>query len=178
MFPSVISFESLKNLMKYLLVFLFYMWWIGGSEKLTNFPRATQEGSLSATLWSQISWLQILCFFHYFPLKPEDLHALFSLRWFQFFMCGSQRDRTRAAMGFFFFLRFYFSFFSPKPPVHSCIFLVVGASSCGMWDTTSAWPDVSTQDSNQRNTGPTAAEHTNLTTRPQGQPLCWIFLKK
>ena len=30
---------------------------------------------------------------------------------------------------------------SPQsPPVHSCI-LVVSASSCVMWDATSAWPD-------------------------------------
>ena len=56
---------------------------------------------------------------------------------------------------FFFFLRFYFSFFSPKPPIHSCIFLVVGPSSCGMWDATSAWLDeqchVLAQDPNRQN---------------------------
>ena len=79
----------------------------------------------------------------------------------------------------YFFLRFYFFPFSPQMlPVHSCIFFVVGPSSCGIWDTASAWPDeqchVHAQDSNQRNTGPHAAEHTNLTTRPWGQPL--IFL--
>src|SRR3712207_7326520 len=38
----------------------------------------------------------------------------------------------------------------------------------------SAWFDeqcrVRAQDSNQRNTGPPAAEHANLTTRPRGQP--------
>ena len=43
-----------------------------------------------------------------------------------------------------------------------------------MWDAASAWPDewshVRTQDSNQRNTGPPAAELANLTTRPRGQP--------
>ena len=76
---------------------------------------------------------------------------------------------------------FFFSFFFPKPPpVHSCIFLVVGPSSCGMWDAASAWFDeqchVCAQDSNQRNTGPRAAEHVNLTTLPQGQlPACGIF---
>ena len=42
---------------------------------------------------------------------------------------------------FFFYLRFYFSFFSQRPPVHSYVFLVVGPSSCGMWDAASAWLD-------------------------------------
>ena len=37
------------------------------------------------------------------------------------------------------FLDFIFSPFSPQnPPVHSCVFFVVGPSSCGMWDTASA----------------------------------------
>uniref|UniRef100_A0A9L0IRA6 Acylphosphatase n=1 Tax=Equus asinus TaxID=9793 RepID=A0A9L0IRA6_EQUAS len=27
------------------------------------------------------------------------------------------------------------------PPVHSCLFFVVGSSSCGMWDAASAWSD-------------------------------------
>uniref|UniRef100_A0A9L0R6C6 RRM domain-containing protein n=2 Tax=Equus TaxID=9789 RepID=A0A9L0R6C6_HORSE len=40
-----------------------------------------------------------------------------------------------------------------SPPVHSCIFFVVGPSSCGMWDTASAWFDeqchVCAQDLNQ-----------------------------
>uniref|UniRef100_A0A9L0K417 Bone morphotic protein 5 n=1 Tax=Equus asinus TaxID=9793 RepID=A0A9L0K417_EQUAS len=65
--------------------------------------------------------------------------------------------------------------YTNSPPVHSCIFFVVDSSSCGMWDAASAWFDeqchVRAQDSNQRNTGPPAAEHANLTTRPQGQPL-------
>ena len=40
----------------------------------------------------------------------------------------------------FFFLRFYLFTFSPQSSlVHSCVFLVVGPSSCGMWDATSAW---------------------------------------
>src|SRR3712207_3646434 len=43
-----------------------------------------------------------------------------------------------------------------------------------MWDAASAWFDeqchVHAQDSNQRNTGPPAAERANLTTRPRGQP--------
>ena len=60
-------------------------------------------------------------------------------------------------------------------PVDSCAFLVVGPSGCAMWDAVSAWLDeqchVRAQDSNQRNTGPPAAEHANLTTRPRGQPL-------
>ena len=68
---------------------------------------------------------------------------------------------------------FIFFLFLPKaPPVHSCIFFVVGSSSCGMWDAASAWFDeqchVRVQDSNQRNTGLPAAEHENLTARPRG----------
>ena len=76
----------------------------------------------------------------------------------------------------FLLLFFFLYFFSPQSPqVHSCIFFVVGPSSCGMWDAASAWVDepchVRTQGSNQRNTGPPAAECGNLTTRPRGQPL-------
>ena len=77
----------------------------------------------------------------------------------------------------YFFLRFFYFFpFSPQsPPVHSCIFFTVAPSSCGMWDTASAWfgehCHVRAQDSNQRKTGLPAAERANLTTRPRGQPL-------
>ena len=57
----------------------------------------------------------------------------------------------------FFFLRFYFSFFSQGSLVHSCVFLVVSPSNCGMWDAASAWPDewlhVRAQDLNWRNPG-------------------------
>ena len=58
----------------------------------------------------------------------------------------------------FFFKIFKFFLFSPQsPPVHSCIFLVVGPSSCGMWDAASAWCDeqchIHTQDPNWRNPG-------------------------
>ena len=54
-------------------------------------------------------------------------------------------------------------------------FLVVSPYSCGMWDSASPWPDerchVCAQDLNQRNPGlPAEAEHTNLTTQPQGRP--------
>ena len=87
----------------------------------------------------------------------------------------------------FFFLKiFIFSFFSPKAPVHSCVFFVVGSSSCGMWDAASAWSDeqchVRAQDSNQQNTGPPAVERANLTTRPQGphhqsQDFCSVGLR-
>ena len=79
-------------------------------------------------------------------------------------------------------LKIFFLPFSPQsPPVHSCTFLIVGPSSCGMWDTASAWFDeqchVRGQDSNQWNTGPPAVEHKNLTTRPRGQPCECIILK-
>src|SRR3712207_6426784 len=43
---------------------------------------------------------------------------------------------------FFFFLKILFFPFSPQSPlVHSCVFFVVGSSSCGMWDAASAWSD-------------------------------------
>ena len=84
-------------------------------------------------------------------------------------------DVIRVSISFFFFFKILFCPFSPhSPPVRSCIFFIVGPSSCGMWDATSAWFDeqchVNAQDSNQRNTGPPAAERANLTTRPRGQP--------
>ena len=76
---------------------------------------------------------------------------------------------------FLFFKIFIFFLFLPKaPPVHSCIFFVVGPSSWGMWDAASPWFDgqchVHAQDWNQRNTGLPAVERANLTTRPRGQP--------
>ena len=75
----------------------------------------------------------------------------------------------------FFFKILFFPFSPQSPPVHSCIFFVVGPSSYGIWDAASAWLDeqchVHAQDSNQRNTGPPAAERANLTTQPRGQPL-------
>ena len=57
-----------------------------------------------------------------------------------------------------FFLKILFFLFLPKaPPVHSCIFLVVGPSSCGTWDAAPAWLDeqchVGAQDGNRRNSG-------------------------
>ena len=81
---------------------------------------------------------------------------------------------------FFFFFKILFFPLSPQsPPVHSCILFVVGPSSCGVWDAASAWSDeqchVHAQDSNQRNTGPPAAERANPTTRPRGQPLVLFF---
>ena len=42
---------------------------------------------------------------------------------------------------FIFFKDFIFPFCPQSPPVHSCVFLVVGPSSCGMWDAASAWLD-------------------------------------
>ena len=82
---------------------------------------------------------------------------------------------------FFFFQRFYFSFFSQSPPVHSCVFLVVGPSSCGMRDATLVWLDerchVRAQDSTQWSPGPPEAEHVNLTTQPRGRPHNSWFLK-
>ena len=42
---------------------------------------------------------------------------------------------------FLFYLFYFFPFYPQSPPVHSCIFFIVGASSCGMWDAASAWFD-------------------------------------
>ena len=39
---------------------------------------------------------------------------------------------------FFVFKDFIFPFSPKAPRVHSCVFLVVGPSSCGMWDAASA----------------------------------------
>ena len=76
---------------------------------------------------------------------------------------------------FFFFKILFFPFSPQSPLVHSCVFFVVGSSSCGMWDAASAWSDeqchVRAQDLNQRDTGPPAAECANLPTPPRGQPL-------
>ena len=35
---------------------------------------------------------------------------------------------------------FFFLLFLPNPPQYLVAYLVLGLSSCGMWDTTSAWP--------------------------------------
>ena len=83
---------------------------------------------------------------------------------------------------YYYFLKILFFPFSPQsPPVRSCIFFVVGPSSCSMWDAASAWFDeqchVRAQDLNQRNTGPPAAERTDLTTWPRGQPPNSLFWK-
>ena len=58
---------------------------------------------------------------------------------------------------FVFFKILFFPFSTQSPPVHSCVFLAVSSSSCGIWDATSAWLDeqchVCTQDSNPQNPG-------------------------
>src|SRR3712207_7010981 len=78
-----------------------------------------------------------------------------------------------------------FRSFSPQsPPVHSCIFLVVGPSSCGMWDAASVWFDaqhhVGTQDSNQRNTGLPVARSEEHTSELQSRQyiVCRLLLAK
>ena len=84
-----------------------------------------------------------------------------------------------AERNLFFFKDFIFPFSPQSPPVHSRILFVVGPSSYGMWDAASVWSDeqcyVRAQDSNQRNTGPPAAESANLTIKPWGQPLKKFF---
>ena len=91
-------------------------------------------------------------------------------------MCPSfwHRFSESLQLHFFFFKDFIFPFSPQSPLVHSCVFFIVGPSSCGMWDAASAWFDeqchVRAQDSNQQSTGPPAAERANPTTRPQSQP--------
>ena len=109
----------------------------------------------------------------------QSLHDFLVL--FPFYLLKFKKFfQMKGATVFFFFLKILFSSFSPQnPPVHSCVFFVVGPSSCGMWDAASTWFDeqchVCAQDSNQWNTGLPAAEHTNLTTRPWGQPRKNLF---
>ena len=62
----------------------------------------------------------------------------------------------------FLFLRFYFSFFSQSPHVHSCVFLVVGPSSCGMWDTASAWLESSATSAPRIRTGETLGHQSRV----------------
>ena len=61
------------------------------------------------------------------------------------------------------FLFFPLFFFSPKPPSTQLYILVVGPSSCGMWDAAWAWPDerchVCAQDPNRRKSGPLSRAH-------------------
>ena len=73
--------------------------------------------------------------------------------------CGLPRlagDEGRAVYlrGRFFSFKDFIFLFSPQSPlVHSCVFLVVDPSSCGMWEAASTWPDeqchVRAQDPNQ-----------------------------
>src|SRR3712207_7034367 len=72
-----------------------------------------------------------------------------------------------------------------RSPVHSCLFFVVGPSSCGMWDAASAWfgeqCHVRAQDSNQRNTGPPAAERSEEHTselQSRQYLVCRLLLEK
>ena len=65
---------------------------------------------------------------------------------------------------FCFFLKDFIFPFSPQsPPVHSCAFLVVGPSSCGMWEAVSAWPvewcHVRAQDPNWETLGRRSGAH-------------------
>ena len=70
-----------------------------------------------------------------------------------------RNELTLPRWTFFFFKDFSFPFFPQSAPVRSCVFfLVVGPSTCGMWDAASAWLDeqchVHAQGSNQPNPEP------------------------
>ena len=90
-----------------------------------------------------IFWLELL---------PRDMVNLFQELW-TFFFFRLAPELTTVCQSFFFFSAFSLQI----PPTHSCVFLVVGPFSCGMWDTASMWPDewchVCAQDPNQRNPG-------------------------
>ena len=74
------------------------------------------------------------------------------------------------------FLRFfYFSFFSQSPLVHSCAPSVVGPSSCGIWDASSAWPDERCPGVEPVKPWAAEAECANLTTQPRGRPLFGLY---
>ena len=67
---------------------------------------------------------------------------------------------------FLLFKKIFFFIFpcsSQSPPVHSCVFLIVGPSSCCMWDAISAWLDEQghecTQDPNQETLGRRRGAH-------------------
>ena len=114
--------------------------------------------------------------YHFIKIRKFRIHLYIWYYWQCWKNCGVQYHTPP-----FFFLRFYFFPFAPQsPPVHSCIFFVVGPSSCGMWDAASAWPDerchVRAQDSNQWSPGPPKLEHANLTTRPRVRPQYLLFL--
>ena len=122
--------------------------------------------------------------FNVFKPLPRQFLFLFLFFRFPLYLFSTFPNFSHSSSPLFaiklFFERFYFFPFSPQsPPVRSCIFFVVGPSSCAMWDAASVWFDgqchVRAQDSNQRNTGPPAAEHTNLTTWPRGQPPTLYF---
>ena len=68
---------------------------------------------------------------------------------------------------------FFSSFLLPKATQYIVAYLVVSASGSAMWDAASVWPDkwyhVPTHDLNPE-LWAAEAEHTNLTTPPQGWP--------
>ena len=125
-----------------------------------------------------LSDILVLLIYSWNSRKPDREHVLPPSHTVYSYFAFKREHVTREfcwLVGCFFF----FPFSPQSPPVHSCMFLVVSPSSCGMWDAASAWPDeqchARTQDSNRRNTGPPAAERANLTTRPRGQPLVLIL---
>ena len=67
------------------------------------------------------------------------------------------------------------AFFSPNPPSTWLYVIVVGPSSCGMWDAASAWSDLAVPrlcpGSEPAKPWDAEAERANLTTRPGCWPL-------
>ena len=73
----------------------------------------------------------------------------------------------------FFFLILFFFVSLQSPLEHSCVFLVVGPSSCGTWDAASAWPwevPHPCPGFELAKSWAAQAEHTDLTTQPWGWP--------
>ena len=162
------------------MLFSAMVWHKGSSIGIKGVPSKLPQGAeyhgapglglISSNLWHW-PWRKVLCQLACLGLLSSWLYYLPPSRVCSFLLgscCSSNLEfyfhsfvdahPTLFSFLSFFFLKIFFFRFSPQsPPVHSCIFLVVGPSSCGMWDTASAWLDeqchVRVQDSNLRNTG-------------------------
>ena len=94
-----------------------------------------------------------------------------------FFFKRLAPELTTVANLLFSFLSTFF--FSLNPPSTELYILVVGPSSCGMWDAASMWPDdwrpCLRPGFEPAKPWVTVAECANLTTRPQGWPLIFLI---
>ena len=84
-----------------------------------------------------------ICFVYAIFLHKVEITHITSAACFFSNQHYSEYFSTSLPLRKFFFLKIFKIFpFSPQSPmVRSCVFLVVGPSSCGMWDAVSAWLD-------------------------------------